>query len=278
MVVFILTKKLTPDIYSAQYDALPFTALHGSLGFLSRSTVIHNLCYMPIGAHISQFWSLPLEVILYAAAPFLIRTRKAFYVAAFAGWAIGARCPAESLALQFAFHYALYFAVGVAACRSYSQLRNAVVQFPRVVAYSFISACFGVMLGLSYRYVTGRPGEVVAVVMAIVAIPVCIKAEGGPLVLPWIGEQSYTLYLTHLATVLLVMSVLHRLGVGIPITSPWVWPIAVPFGLLVSVGFYAAVERRTRVWLERARRRPGEKWPTGLRRTNSSAPEAFEDS
>jgi peptidoglycan/LPS O-acetylase OafA/YrhL len=251
IVAVVVSRRLAPDFFDGTFEVKPFAAL-GRDDFLSVGAIASNLLYIPTGAVVPQFWSLPHEMVFYLMAPLLFVRPKVFYAFALGGWLLALVVHAQGFWAEYALHYLAFFALGAVAYARIDDLRS---QAPRGrYAILAVAMAFFAMIALSVRSEMSRPGELLAAGVALVAIPSMLDARSLPPILQWLGRQSYTLYLTHVATILLVLAVLHRSGLAVPVRSPWLWPVAIPPVLVVSTFLYLAVETRTRVLLERGRR------------------------
>ena len=62
--------------------------------------------------------------------------------------------------------------------------------------------------------------------------------------LAFIGQFSYSLYITHVATILLVMSILSYFSfTDFPVLNRWLWLVAIPFCMAVSYMAWLFVEK-----------------------------------
>ena len=64
-----------------------------------------------------------------------------------------------------------------------------------------------------------------------------------------IGEFSYSLYITHVASILLFMSLSNYLfQIEVPVLNRWMWLLAIPFCLVVAYIAWWLVERNDSKW------------------------------
>lgn len=213
---------------------------------------------LPYESYIPQYWSLYHEAIFYALAPLVVAIawRRYFGLAATVGYIAGVAMGMGDILHNFVFQYAFYFAVGViayhrrdlllqmvlarwaftAACIVGLAVMAATAQtYPRTS--SFISAAFSLLLIANFQHhsITNRP-------------------------LQLLGSMSYTLYVTHFATIVLWSLTLQRAGwiQGRASDSLWLWTTAVPVALLVSYAVYWIVERPAMDLLKKIRSRKAE--------------------
>lgn len=218
------------------------------------------LFYDPQLPFVPQYWSLAYEVVFYGIAPWALQRARGYVAVSLAlgvaGVVLLERVLPEMFWSSYLFRYNLYFALGVLLYRRHRDVWRWASRPPIWVLYGAVVGGYAVMAFLNYRLGKGWASEAVAVVLAAVSIPLVLRARLRSQVLLWLGRQSYSLYVSHVATVALTLAVLVGvLGVSYPITSPYLWVIAVPPALIVSYCFYLIVERMTRQWLEAARQR-----------------------
>jgi peptidoglycan/LPS O-acetylase OafA/YrhL len=252
MAVFVFLRSYFPPLFQ---QATQTWNLAKDGDFLDLRVVLSNLLYMPHGTMIAQYWSLPHEMLFYLLAPLLCARPALFLSASVAALLIyvGLTGPQGFLG-EFALHYSFFFAVGVAFYRALPKTR---LKLHRVVrsrgALAWLVA--GLTLLLPAGWLHPILGEVfialwtLAVILYLIEYPVTNR----PLLA--LGEQSYSLYLSHFATVVLFVAVWHKVtGRTLPETNPFVWLLAlVPCLLVSSVLFYLA-ERPSRhllAWFRR---------------------------
>jgi peptidoglycan/LPS O-acetylase OafA/YrhL len=237
----------------------PATQIHdqGNL-----AAVIGNLLYDPSLPFVNQYWSLGHEVVFYILAPWLIRLDDKFLASASLLWILGAiltHVPGihgiNDFWSLYLMKYNTYFAFGILLYRYYPQWFSYLRRFSNAVVGFLIVALFLAMVSLNMVLGDGRVTELVAVCISLLAIPFTLRVRPRSKILYWLGEQSYSLYVTHIAVIAVVLGALVRLGCKQPISSPYLWVIAPPICLIVSRVVYNAVEVKTRFALEKLRQR-----------------------
>ena len=212
----------------------------------------------PFRSVIPQYWSLHHEAIFYALAPLVVAVawRRHFAAAAMLGYAMGLGMGEGSIAHNFVFHYAFYFAVGVMAYHQRDMLER--LALSRVM---FGIACTLFLVAMAATFHTYlRVSLMFAAAFSLVLISNFLHHRITKPAMQWLGAMSYTLYLTHYAAIVLWALLLQQAGwlQGRASSNPWLWTTAVPFCLTVSFGFYWAIERPAMRTLDRMRERRSE--------------------
>lgn len=257
LVLWIATM-LVPEFFDGLYRFGAYGRFPDELREFTPAAVLKNLFYIPTVPFIPQFWSLPHEVIFYLAAPLYMRCPRAYVGVSLALAVVGLTVGAHAnFVVQHVFVYNGFFAVGVLLFLNWERVSMAMRDIPRWAVLGAIGVGFVVSVVLSRHLGTpNRVTEWIAAVVSVVALAKFAQVEMKSRPLKLLGEASYSLYVTHVATVILVLCLFHAItGFAPPIETPWFWPIAIPFALAVAYLAYWAVEAPCRRYLQRLRDR-----------------------
>jgi len=261
LVVFMVAVRLCPELLHME------TPYGLSMRFLSPIVILKNISYMPEGELVRPLWSLPHEMFFYLLAPFLVGHPRVFLLASVATWGAGvfgvyalaltlAPTSLSSFLVQFVFHYAVLFALGIVLYTYYDTFVSWLQKYKRPAAAVVVVIAvvtLGMQLTFDYDYVnvrdllTGLLG--VGLVMLFIRLRIKSKA------LDRIGHQSYSLYVCHMPTIIALSVLMKSAGLTeLKEPRPWVWLVAPPVCVLVAELLYRSVERPVRSYLQRTRK------------------------
>lgn len=249
--VFLITLNWRPDFYSGVYDHVSFDRLAESRNFLDFRVVVGNLLYMPTGILIGPFWSLTFEVIFYALAPLFIVNRRAYYFMSLAAYGLGFvsfgwDSGKENIIRDFIFSYNIYFMIGIAAFYNWKRLRGMLNlrTFPLSI---IIASIFLASVVLDYKL--GGIGRLSSMLFAVGAVLLMVNVHThdwrSPILIS-IGNMSYTLYVTHFASMILLLAIVHQFVPPPYILSKTLWMLGVPFAFGPAFVFYRLIEKRSK--------------------------------
>lgn len=257
-VVLAIAVALVPSFFDGRYDFGVYASFPAQLDDFTPAAVVKNLLYIPTVPFIPQFWSLPHEVVFYMLAPLFVRRPRTYVWVSLVLAAVGLTVDAHAnFWVQYVFVYNGFFALGVALFLRWDDVSRLAARIPRWAVWAALVGGFLVSVVLSRRLGTpNRLTEWIAAAMSVLALARFAHVEMRWRALRALGKWSYSLYVTHVATVVLVLCVLHAAtGWEPPIDTPWIWPIALPFCLGVAGVAYWAVEARSRRYLQGLRER-----------------------
>lgn len=257
--VFLATRHIQPEFYSGIYSHATFLKLAATADFLSLPHLLKDLLYLPYGFLIEPYWSLSHEVIFYVSAPLFLKFPRPYYAASLfaylSGWVVdGSGFSTAGLAAAFVRDYNIYFMVGIAVYRNWDTVRPAMrLSKPRLfaalIAIHLACVALGALLGSASKYSSA--------LFALGAILLMTNVHNLRLFSPtlsFLGAASYSIYVTHFPTLLLLLAVVHLFIPPPYIYSRTLWLIGIPISLLGSMPIYFAVERRTKMLLDSMRR------------------------
>lgn len=262
-IVYMATLALFPQWYDGSLTEFSFIRTMQMNDFLEPRQIISNIFYMPGEGFITPFWSLTYEVIFYLLAPFLLRRVHIYALVSLlfyaAHWIIPsfiANLHLNRYLHDFLFVYNIYFAAGVLLYQYYVP---ALTWFNRVSKKLHLTLMV-VVLGAVYatNFLMKTESEysfMVAAVLAFLMIIYFLKYQIRVKWLMAVGRYSYTLYITHMASIFLYLAIFwlftgHRQPF---ISNYFVWMGAVPFCLLLAYLQYLMVESKCKNFLSRLR-------------------------
>ncbi len=245
LIVYMILMVVVPAVY---YDGVegyePLSKFFHQL-YTTPLTLLANLFYLPIDNYLThQYWSLPFEVIFYLLAPLMVRRYKmmgAIVVCLYIiGWAVFGMAYRDPYALNkivpFCTDYAIYFLVGILFYR----FQKHVLHYYRAnknMTLLTAAVLFGIMYmvkGYGFDQVHNKILGMFSILLTAILLFGSLKNNIRVKWLERIGIFSYTLYVTHLATLFLVKMIAHKMGLGFyMIDNLFVWYA----GILFSVGF-----------------------------------------
>lgn len=194
---------------------------------------------------VPQAWSLSLELMFYAVAPFLARLNWR-WLAALAGMSIALRLAGYLLPVDYGlwqgrlFPTTLFlFLLGMLAHRALPLAERA----PRALGWAVCLATLAFVVLLPKLPLEPELSRWVAYAVIALAAPFIFNATRGVTLDRWIGDLSYPLYLSHLAVIGLVLTLGPPHGVWIAIGGS----LAVSIALLLLVDHPVDRWRQARV-------------------------------
>jgi peptidoglycan/LPS O-acetylase OafA/YrhL len=244
---------------------ITFTRSEEMKNYFTGSQILHNIFYLPGKGYITPFWSLTYEVIFYLLAPFLLRRVLAYAAVSVILFLANFIAPSQiqSLGLpvyihDFLFVFNIYFVVGVTLYTYFDKVSAWVERIPKKAWLGLMVFLVAAMYGVNiYFKIETVYSFLVSAALGTVLILYFLKYH---IRIPWlmnVGKFSYTLYITHFATVFLYLGVYWLLvKPQVPyILNYFVWMPAVGLALLVGWIQYLLVEKRTKNILQLLRKK-----------------------
>lgn len=254
--VFVITAYWHPEWYDGTFNSFSFVRTVEMNSYFNWDVVIKNLFYMPGGGLITPFWSLTYEVMFYLLAPFLLRKAHAYAFISAVLFLINVFSPAQVRAMQlpvyiyeFVFVFNIYFAIGVMLYKYYNVISAWAGTISKKAWLGILAGLVVMMYAVNFYYQIETVYSFM--VSALLGIALIIYFLKFTIKIPWlmnVGKFSYTLYITHFATVYLYLGI-YWLFVkpNVPyILNYFVWIPAVGLTLLVAWLQYLLVEKRTK--------------------------------
>ena len=236
--------------------------------FADLTNILSNLFYIPRGAFINQFWSLTHEVIFYLLIPIAILNRKAYYLVSVClyliGWIISTNVkPGNNLLLAYIFEYNIFFVLGIWLFHNYVMVRS-FLKLNRVKVILLSTLLFITMVLI--RYITSEDNKITIILSAILSVVLIIHfLENGITnrLMAFLGAMSYTIYISHMASIFLFKAILINAGIITEkVSQPWVWPIGVLVCVGISYCMYVIAEKPTKRLLDNLRNKIFQVSPT----------------
>lgn len=248
----------TPDNFTAQ-------RLCNANDMLSFKSIIANFFYFPNGPLLPQYWSLPHEIIFYAAIPLFIRSVKAYIIVSvilFFGV-----IPFDGItfmetgykSIDYIIHYNFYFAVGVYLFY-YGNLisdkpwtgKHKPIFFLVFVLIFLIMVITKFIFG-DFNFVT----EILITILSVICIKYFLNTDYTPKLLVFFGKFSYTIYIGHFAAIYLLKLLMHLFFNynGEEIINKFTWIIGVVFALLCCYILYFIAEKPSKEALNKLRKK-----------------------
>jgi len=224
---------------------------------------VRNIFYLNTGGLMTaQFWSLSLEVIFYMLIPYFFTRSLGFYIVIsvigyIAGWFIHPEgMISSSIPGMFFLHYNLFFAIGILLYNYYGRIKRLLL-FRKLVFVSIITVLFFAMVIV--RFKLGGDNKVTLLMSSFFAILMIVhflENQVSNSVLLFLGKMSYTIYITHLASLCLFFVILDKMGFPfhLNISEFYVWPIGVLFCLVIAIPLYYIGEYPTKKILKSMRK------------------------
>lgn len=263
-IIFVLTKWMFPQWYNGLYNQFAFLRTMEMNEFFKPAKVVGNLFYMPMHGFVGPFWSLTYEVMFYLLAPFILRNVKLYSIISMILFACSFLFPLQIKALgipfyihEFLFTYNIYFSVGVLLYNYFEEANKAIRFLGRYVLLLLLLATLAATYVVNFYFQTETVYSfMIAAVLGVLLMLYFLRFR---VEIPWlmkIGQFSYTLYITHFASVYLYLAIFWMIsGHRDPyIVNYFVWMPAVFF--VVALGWlqYSLIEKRTKKVLDLLRK------------------------
>jgi peptidoglycan/LPS O-acetylase OafA/YrhL len=232
--------------------------------FSSFTATLKNIFYVDNGSLISQFWSLKYEVIFYLLVPFFLMKRNFYFIASvviaiisfYINWN---HITGESILARYVLDYNIFFALGVFCFHHFKTVSPRFIFNNKYVFFTVSLVFFLAMvvvrhwLDLELNKVSLLLAALFAVIFLFNFLHYQIKNK----LLMFFGNISYTIYITHFASILLLKGILLKPGLidSAEIDNKFIWMLGVPFAIAISYVFYLLVEKPSKEYLKKARKR-----------------------
>lgn len=253
-IAFLIAMALIPDIFYHTTDGQPPIADYYHK-YISGSNILQSLVYVYEHDFLThQYWSLPLEVLFYLLAPWLVKHLRLWGVLSLVAVAVGCYFTGiyfheedQVTTLQlFLTDYNIFFLIGVLLYRYKEQL---VGMFPVGKWTFYIST---IIAFVAFVWVKGHEfhevsNKVTAIISVVFTCWLMFGAMKHNVEIGWldkVGNYSYSLYVTHIASIFVVKVVSSRLGYGFyEIDNLYVWLFGVVLSVAIAYLWYLVAER-----------------------------------
>ncbi len=252
-VVFILLKNFTPETLPSGSRSV----------FSSLKATLLNLFYVDNGSLIIQFWSLKFEVIFYILIPFFILKKNLYLITSLAIAIISVfinwhGLSGNSILTQYFLDYNFYFALGIFCFHYYTTIECYLV-FKNKIQFLLVSIILFLMM-VVFKFWTNFDQDkitfFIAGLFSVILLFNFLYHNIKTKTLMFFGKISYTIYITHFASLMLFLGILFKTGVigSVEIQNKYLWLLAVPFSLILSYFFYLIAEKPTKNILVKMRK------------------------
>jgi len=257
-----LIRLYPPFILALVYAAVVFFLIRESIQldgysvFDSIHSIIRNVFYIPTGELIPQFWSLPLEVVFYIIAPFVLfskGTKMYYYLLSIILFIISFFVSINNVAhefriISFILDYNIYFVIGILLHTNLERIKRFKI-FNRKKTI-IVATIFSMPLMIYLNIIFGHYNKLsflVASIYSVFLIVCFLNLKIQINFIKYIGKISYTLYISHFASIYLYLYILKATHIIIdqPIQNPFVWLGGVVFSILLAIPFYYIAEKPT---------------------------------
>jgi len=231
--------------------------------FSSLKATLLNLFYVDTGSLIIQFWSLKYEVIFYILIPLFILKKNLYLITSLAIAMISVfinwhGLSGNNIITQYILDYNFYFALGVFCFHYYTTIERYLIFKSKSTFFIVSIILFLTMVvlkfwtGFDQDKVTFFIAGLFSVILLFNFLFHKIKTRN----LMFFGKISYTIYITHFASLMLFSGILLKTGVidSMEIQNKFLWLLAIPFSLGLSYFFYLIVEKPTKEVLIKLRK------------------------
>ena len=236
----------------------------GKSVFDSFGTTIKNIFYIDNGSLIGQFWSLKFEVIFYLLVPFFVMKKNCYFIASvviaiislFMSWT---NITGTSIIGQYIFDYNIFFAMGIFCFHHYKMLGPYFIIKRRLVFYATALLIFILMFIFKYEIKSdeNKVSLLISSLFSLILLFNFLHHNIKNRVLMFLGKISYTIYITHVASIMLFAALLMKIGVitTMEIQNKFLWITCIPFALCISYLFYLLAEKPCKELLNKLRNR-----------------------
>ena len=257
-VVLVIAMNFRPQYFTGMLNKenILFDKFENSINFFTFKQIINNLLYNPnTKSIITPYWSLVYEVIFYLLAPLFILKLRWYTIISAVLFISGFFVISERTLLNYFFNYNFYFMIGIYSYHIIPQLEKYVsgVSITKLLIIT-LTALF-CMIIIESVSPDNRFSMVLSAMLSVFLIANTLQKKIRIIWLEKVGEFSYTLYATHVQTILLLFIAYDLLGI-IDIknlTNPLIWLTAVPIGVGVAYLFYLITEKKVKQYLNNLR-------------------------
>lgn len=255
-VVFVVTRAWHPEWYDGSINQFAFIRTVEMNNYFDWQVIVKNLFYMPSHGFITPFWSLTYEVMFYLMAPYLLRNVNAYvlisailFLFGFFGQSLIGSLHLPVYISDYLFTYNVYFAVGVFLYHHYQRISEWFTNYTKFEFTLIFIGLLGLMYGGNlYLQIENSFTFIAAAMLSVVLIVFFLKFNIRFKPLMGIGKFSYTMYITHFASVYLYLGIYWLIFKPklIYITNFFVWIPAIFFCVGIAYLQYFLVEKRTK--------------------------------
>ncbi len=256
--VFQYLQRFTPGALPANSQSV----------FSSLNATLQNLFYIDNGSLIIQFWSLKFEVIFYLLIPWFI-LKKELYLIVSLVIAIISFCmnwnglTGNTILGQYILDYNIYFALGVCCFHYYDAIAPKFIFKSKRFFFLIAIALFLVIVMFKYwiNFDRDKITILLASLFSVILLFNFLHHKIKNRVLMFLGDISYTIYISHFATLMLLLGIFLKTGIvsSAEILNKYLWLTGIPVAIFLSYLFYLIIEKPTKNILSKMRRNNSKK-------------------
>lgn len=268
--VFLILKVTVPDVFNSQTEGYPPLKIAYD-AFVNIKTLSLNLVYFIKDNYLTpQYWSLPLEVIFYLSIPFFARRFNAYTIFSIVAFVISCiwtgldyldenKYDGLLVTVRYIFDYNIYFFIGCIFYK-YRVFFLAIFKMDRmrsIVALMLVFLLSVFVKSYLFEQNTNKATGLLMVLFTYIMLIAGLKHQVRIKLLEWVGGFSYTLYVSHLASLFIVKIAVYKMGHHFyDIFLVYVWYIGVVFAVLVAWLLYYIAEYPSKRYLTQLRNKP----------------------
>ncbi|OJW81296.1 MAG: hypothetical protein BGO69_04320 [Bacteroidetes bacterium 46-16] len=268
--VFLILKVTVPDVFNSQTEGYPPLKIAYD-AFVNIKTLSLNLVYFIKDNYLTpQYWSLPLEVIFYLSIPFFARRFNAYTIFSIVAFVISCiwtgldyldenKYDGLLVTVRYIFDYNIYFFIGCIFYK-YRDFFLAIFKMDRmrsIVALMLVFLLSVFVKSYLFEQNTNKATGLLMVLFTYIMLIAGLKHQVRIKLLEWVGGFSYTLYVSHLASLFIVKIAVYKMGHHFyDIFLVYVWYIGVVFAVLVAWLLYYIAEYPSKRYLTQLRNKP----------------------
>lgn len=270
--VFLILKVTVPDVFNSQTEGYPPLKIAYD-AFVNIKTLSLNMVYFIKDNYLTpQYWSLPLEVIFYLSIPFFARRFNAYTIFSIVAFVISCiwtgldyldenKYDGLLVTVRYIFDYNIYFFIGCIFYK-YRDFFLAIFKMDRmrsIVALMLVFLLSVFVKSYLFEQNTNKATGLLMVLFTYIMLIAGLKHQVRIKLLEWVGGFSYTLYVSHLASLFIVKIAVYKMGHHFyDIFLVYVWYIGVVFAVLVAWLLYYIAEYPSKRYLTQLRNKPAQ--------------------
>ena len=268
IIVFLILRECAPVIFNKSAEGYPpLSEMFDA--FINLKSLVLNIFYLPVNNYLTlQYWSLPLEVIFYLLIPVFARNFRLYTAFSILAFTVGCiwtginyldetKYDSLGITVRYIFDYNIYFFIGCLFYK-YRDFFLSIFKMDRMRCFVALLLIFllsvfvkSYLFGQFSNKITGLLMVVFTYIMLMAGLKHQVRIKW----LEWIGGFSYTLYVTHIATLFLIKLVLYRMGYTFyDIYLVYAWYIGIAIAVIVAWFLYFIAEYPTKQYLLRLRK------------------------
>lgn len=266
LLVFIIIKNDAPAVFYKNIEGHePLKNFYDK--FIGLKSVISNILYVPKDNFLTpQYWSLPFEVVFYVIAPWAVRYLRSYGLPAvllyIAGWIWMGKAyfddEKDPILLQFLTDYNIYFLIGIL----FYTYRDKLIKFytiGKALSLILLAVMFEALVVMKSYVFQQQSNKITGLVMVMFTFIMLFSGLKYNIKIRWlefIGIFSYTLYVTHYASIYLVKMLFFRLGFHFyDIYQLYAWYVGIIVSLILAYGLYYLAEYPAINYLNKLRKK-----------------------